>query len=183
MMIMLWGIQPERSSACYYLLVYSVVSSYPFLCCMSWAMTTSLLLLHDSRTIWILALTLAFFVKLPVYSALLTTTCSRWGTIIRFHSSCWSAPQVRSLRHLSFEVVRSSVSLSLFDIISIFGMVIGSAIVTMQSDGKSLVAYSSICHMNFLSLLLLTSCSLGKSFQWLWCWGMQLLLAWCSECS
>jgi len=29
-MILLWGLQPERSSAFFYLMVYSVVSSYPF---------------------------------------------------------------------------------------------------------------------------------------------------------
>jgi len=61
--------------------------------------------------------------------------------------------------------VMTQTSLSLFEILSIGGMVIGSTIATTQSDGKRLVAYSSICHMNFLSLLVLTACSLGKRFR------------------
>jgi len=67
MMILLWGMQPERSSAFFFLMIYSVVSSYPFFCCMAFCMSRSILLLHHSSTALIVALTLAFFVKLPIY--------------------------------------------------------------------------------------------------------------------
>ena len=165
MMILLWGIQPERSSAFFYLMVYSVVASYPFLVCMSLGMSTSILLIHHSRSALFVALTLAFFVKLPIYLLHLWlpkahVEAPSLGSIILagllLKLGAWG------IFRLSW--VTSQVSLSFFEILSIVGMVIGSALATLQSDGKRLVAYSSICHMNFLSLMVLSSCSLGKSF-------------------
>jgi len=110
-------------------------------------------------------LTLAFFVKLPIYLLHLWlpkahVEAPSLGSIILagllLKLGAWGIFRLR--------FVTSQIRLSLFEILSIVGMVIGSALATMQRDGKRLVAYSSICHMNFLSLLVLSSCSLGKSF-------------------
>ena len=164
MMILLWGMQPERSSAFFYLMVYSVMSSYPFFCCMALCIPTSILLLAHSRTVWFVALTLAFFVKLPIYLLHLWlpkahVEAPSLGSIILagllLKLGAWGIFRLRFV---------TPVIMSSFEILSIVGMVLGSALAIMQRDGKRFVAYSSICHMNFLSLLVLSSCSLGKRF-------------------
>jgi len=45
---------------------------------------------------------------------------------------------------------------------SVLGIVLGVLICSFQRDGKALVAYSSIAHMNFLALLLLINRSFAK---------------------
>jgi len=46
--------------------------------------------------------------------------------------------------------------------LALMGMVVGSLVCSFQRDGKAIVAYSSIAHINFLLLLLVINYSLGK---------------------
>jgi NADH:ubiquinone oxidoreductase subunit 4 (subunit M) len=63
------------------------------------------------------------------------------------------------LRMLSFF---NYMTVYLLVFISLMGIVIGSLVCSFQRDGKAIVAYSSIAHMNFLLLLLVINFSLGK---------------------
>jgi len=46
--------------------------------------------------------------------------------------------------------------------LALIGIVVGSLVCSFQRDGKAIVAYSSIAHMNFLLLLLVINYSIGK---------------------
>lgn len=52
--------------------------------------------------------------------------------------------------------------ISVLFLFSVLGIVLGVLICSFQRDGKALVAYSSIAHMNFLALLLLINRSFAK---------------------
>jgi len=46
--------------------------------------------------------------------------------------------------------------------LALIGIVVGSLVCSFQRDGKAIVAYSSIAHINFLLLLLVMNYSIGK---------------------
>jgi len=52
--------------------------------------------------------------------------------------------------------------ISILFLFSVLGIVLGVLICSFQSDGKALVAYSSVAHINFLALLLLINRRFAK---------------------
>jgi len=63
-----------------------------------------------------------------------------------------------------FSALFSGGVLVLVEVLSVGGILLGCFFACFQRDGKRLVAFSSICHINFLGLVLFFSSSLGKSF-------------------
>ena len=76
-LVLLWGYQPERLQASFYLILYTIAASFPLLICILtiYSMTNSLFMptiiltanpYAICPTIWVLVIT-AFLVKLPIY--------------------------------------------------------------------------------------------------------------------
>jgi len=111
----------------------------------------------------ILFLLLAFIVKFPVYFFHLwlpkahveAPTYARVilaGLLLKLGS----AGVLRMLFLFNF------AGIYLLLLCSLMGMVVGALVCSFQRDGKAIVAYSSIAHMNFLLLLLVMNYSVGK---------------------
>ena len=158
-----WGYQVERLAASFYLLVYAFVCSLPFLVIVLWLLSGSTLV----GVLWILGPTgglstvirmglgLAFMVKLPIFLLHL-----------------W-LPKAHVEAPTGGRVLLAGLLLKLggYGILRLLGrphLVLGATVVmvgligtgmppligTFQSDSKSLVAYSSVGHINLLAVTL-----------------------------
>nr|UBK11848.1 NADH dehydrogenase subunit 4 [Ovalona pulchella] len=178
LLIMGWGYQPERISASYYLLFYTLVASLPMLLAIFWLSktvgslnffllnTASWMSSNESKVMWLNSffsedlcvsslmfwvLIAAFLVKMPMYlvhlwlpsahveapvagSMMLAGVLLKLGGygLIRIYDFAYS------------QVVNFSESLM---VLGLLGGFIASFICLMQTDVKSLVAYSSVAHM------------------------------------
>jgi len=163
-MILIDGVQIEKLSAATYLLFYALGCSLPFLLTIfivSWTGVNYFEGVYSMELI--IFLLLAFIVKFPVYFFHL------W--LPKAHVEAPTYARV-ILAGLLLKLGRAGLLriLFLFSYASIYilvffaliGIVVGSLICSFQRDGKAMVAYSSIAHMNFLLLLLLMNYSVGK---------------------
>nr|YP_009905720.1 NADH dehydrogenase subunit 4 [Ochetellus glaber]QGW36339.1 NADH dehydrogenase subunit 4 [Ochetellus glaber] len=174
-LIIYWGVNPERLSAGFYLMLYTMFISLPFLVYIFWFLNQfgtfnmNLMLIYvndyDINFFDYLMIFSAFFIKLPIYmfhvwlpkahveapvygSMVLAAVLLKLGTygLIRllmiFIYSC-----------IYFNYLVFSVSL-------VGSFVIG-LVCLIQIDLKSLVAYSSVVHMNFLLMSMMTMMKLG----------------------
>merc|ERR1712212_160325 len=160
-LILLFGYQPEKLSATYYLLLYTVVCSAPFL---FFTVAASGNLVSGLASLPPLARTLvclSFMVKSPMY------TLHSW--LPKAHVE---APLVGSIllagvilklgRYglLLLSPFLSSYS-SLFIYLTLLGGIVCSSLCCRSWDNKSLVAYSSVVHMGVVTLGALGGTELG----------------------
>nr|YP_009471798.1 NADH dehydrogenase subunit 4 [Haemaphysalis japonica]AVI15567.1 NADH dehydrogenase subunit 4 [Haemaphysalis japonica]UNO53984.1 NADH dehydrogenase subunit 4 [Haemaphysalis japonica] len=159
MMIFGWGSQPERLQAGIYMLMYTLFGSLPLLVTMLIFKKTSLMYLFIEWQeikigIYFFLMILGFLVKIPVFffhlwlpkahveapisgSMILAGVLLKLGIygIFRFKSFYF------------FEILNFSYLLM---ILSIWGSVMVSIYCLFQTDIKSLIAYSSVCHMGIV---------------------------------
>uniref|UniRef100_A0AAT9FF24 NADH-ubiquinone oxidoreductase chain 4 n=1 Tax=Haemaphysalis megaspinosa TaxID=1155002 RepID=A0AAT9FF24_9ACAR len=159
MMIFGWGSQPERLQAGIYMLMYTLFGSLPLLVTMLIFKKTSLMYLFIEWQeikigIYFFLMMLGFLVKIPVFffhlwlpkahveapisgSMILAGVLLKLGIygIFRFKSFYF------------FEILNFSYLLM---ILSIWGSVMVSIYCLFQTDIKSLIAYSSVCHMGIV---------------------------------
>uniref|UniRef100_A0AAT9FFC0 NADH-ubiquinone oxidoreductase chain 4 n=1 Tax=Haemaphysalis megaspinosa TaxID=1155002 RepID=A0AAT9FFC0_9ACAR len=159
MMIFGWGSQPERLQAGIYMLMYTLFGSLPLLVTMLIFKKTSLMYLFIEWQeikigIYFFFMMLGFLVKIPVFffhlwlpkahveapisgSMILAGVLLKLGIygIFRFKSFYF------------FEILNFSYLLM---ILSIWGSVMVSIYCLFQTDIKSLIAYSSVCHMGIV---------------------------------
>lgn len=152
-LVLLFGYQPEKLSACSYLLVYTVVGGLPllfFIRAYSFCCITVLSQLNSGLAVYLVSL--AFFVKSPLYY---------------FHS--W-LPKAHTEAPLFGSIILAGVMLkiggygilllapcfssqmTIFFYLSLLGTVVCSFICLRHWDSKTLVAYSSVVHMGVVSL-------------------------------
>jgi NADH-ubiquinone oxidoreductase chain 4 len=150
--IFLWGTQPERSIAFLSLVGYSLISVLPLLGLLS--------LLHLSHLASFLLVTrlcsfllvAGFLIKLPLFlvhywlpkahvEAPTVGSILLAGLLLKL--GCWG------LFRLSF-----FLKFIFIESLSILGIILGSILSLHQSDIKSLVAFRSVCHINFSLLAL-----------------------------
>nr|ADN52150.1 NADH dehydrogenase subunit 4 [Loa loa] len=161
-----YGRQVEKISACYYLVFYTLFFGMPYLFLYSHVFYFFNLVYYDFFVSFefIFLLSLCFLVKFPVYFLHV------WLPKVHVEAPT-SASMILAgvmLKLGGVGVYRISKSLNFFGIELLFfffliSMVFCSFICMVQSDCKSLAAYSSICHMGFVLLSQVSMVYYGKS--------------------
>nr|WAP90820.1 NADH dehydrogenase subunit 4 [Neofoleyellides sp. XM-2022] len=161
-----YGYQVEKISACYYLVFYTLFFSFPFLFLYNFLSFFFNFVYFDFFMSYefVFFLSLCFLVKFPIYFLHV------WLPKVHVESPT-SVSMVLAgvmLKLGGVGIYRICKSMNFFGLevwffISLLGMIIGSFVCIFQVDLKSLVAYSSICHMNFVLLSQVSMVYYGKS--------------------
>ncbi len=164
LIIFLWGTQPERLGAIYYLFLYALTSSLPFLIVLGLLKDSlNYVFLCGTRGLLFWGLVLGFIVKTPLY-----------GFHLWLPKAHVEAPSLGSVVLAGLLLKLGTFGLCLllflsfnfyfwgFEWLAILGIFVGGFVCCFQRDGKSLVAYSSVCHINFLVVVLLSYFVMGK---------------------
>nr|QBM08167.1 NADH dehydrogenase subunit 4 [Magicicada septendecim] len=156
--IMGWGYQPERVSASYYLLFYTLFASFPMLISIMYMysinMNNVMMLMSSNNKFIYLGMTLAFMIKVPLFmfhfwlpkahveapvsgSMILAGILLKLGTygLIR-------VMYIMPMMFANYSFIWISISL--------MGGIMISLSCMMQIDMKSMIAYSSVAHMSLV---------------------------------
>ena len=178
LLIIIWGYQPERLQAGTYLILYTISASLPFLLRIlliirsNGHLNINLLFIGfpleaPLTLLWSLQLSIAFLVKLPLYSTHLWLPKAHVeapvaGSIILagilLKLGVYGLLRICSI----FPQITNSLLFIILPI-RILGAVITRLICLRQTDFKSLIAYSSVGHMGLLARGLFSR----------FCWGWQ----------
>nr|BDH80291.1 NADH dehydrogenase subunit 4 [Moina macrocopa] len=174
LLVLGWGYQPERVSASYYLLFYTLtaslplliglISAYDYFCSLDYFIffVESMVEPFTFSSPFFVILILAFMVKMPVYffhlwlpkahvEAPVAGSMILAGVLLKLGG-------YGLIRLFMFSEDNMLESFSWLTTLSIFGAILGSLICLRQTDVKSLVAYSSVAHM----ALVLMGLSMGS---------------------
>nr|DAC76761.1 TPA_asm: NADH dehydrogenase subunit 4 [Pseudomyrmex feralis] len=175
MMIVYWGSNPERVSASFYLLVYMLLISLPLLFYIYYIMNeygSLMFMMYESMGELIkgwwdyLIMMGAFFIKLPVYlfhvwlpkahvEAPVYGSMILAGVLLKLGGY----GLYRMVVFMKFCPLNHNIFISM----SLIGGILISFLSMIQVDMKSLVAYSSVVHMNLMLASFLTLMTLGWS--------------------
>jgi len=176
LLIILWGNQPERKTARFYIIIYTVTASLPILIIIlkliviNFHINLTLINLKIPTTInqsirWII-LIIVFMVKLPLFSlhiwlpkahveapvagsivlAAILLKLGGYG-IIRINKLIH-----QQLRHKSYTIIS----------VAIIGAIVTNTICLRQTDLKALIAYSSVGHIGLLIIRSLSNSKIGQ---------------------
>nr|AWN56227.1 NADH dehydrogenase subunit 4 [Dorymyrmex brunneus] len=174
-LIIYWGINPERVSAGFYLMMYTLFISLPLMIYLFWwfkelntfnmILMTYELINFDLMFMDYIIMFSAFFIKLPIYlfhvwlpkahveapvygSMVLAAVLLKLGTYGLIRLMMMFVLGCMKYNYLLFSV-------------SLVGSLMVGVLCLVQIDLKSLVAYSSVVHMNFLLCSMMTMFKLG----------------------
>nr|AJY78501.1 NADH dehydrogenase subunit 4 [Cucullaea labiata] len=177
-LIISWGYQPERLQAGKYLMIYTLVSSLPFLGVLAWIYSEACSLFMwgwfmslSSVMVWGVVLA-PFLVKSPMYGvhlwlpkAHVEAPVAGSMLLAGLTLKLGGYGIMRVSESFSFSVSGLSCSLSCG---LLWGAVVTAAVCLRQADIKSLVAYSSVSHMGLVVVGILSGS--------IWGWGGALVL-------
>nr|YP_133884.1 NADH dehydrogenase subunit 4 [Spadella cephaloptera]AAT08479.1 NADH dehydrogenase subunit 4 [Spadella cephaloptera] len=150
-MIFYFGYQPEKLQACVYFCLYTVVCSLPLLLTIIW--NTKSIFLFTGFSVPVMALTLAFMVKTPMF--FLHIWLPKAHVEAPVAGSMVLAAILLKLGSFGFLLlgtqVWNSVVLLVFLYLSLSGMVLCALSCIRSNDLKSLIAYSSVVHMGVVT--------------------------------
>nr|YP_010329436.1 NADH dehydrogenase subunit 4 [Haemaphysalis kitaokai]UNO53880.1 NADH dehydrogenase subunit 4 [Haemaphysalis kitaokai] len=159
MMIFGWGSQPERLQAGFYMLMYTLFGSVPMLTMILIFKKTSLMYLYMEfqnfeMGLLFVFLILGFMVKIPVFffhlwlpkahvEAPISGSMILAGVLLKLG--------IYGIFRFKWFFLKELILMSHFlMVVSIWGSVIISIFCLFQVDIKSLIAYSSVCHMGIV---------------------------------
>nr|QNT26851.1 NADH dehydrogenase subunit 4 [Trigonopterus tounensis] len=178
LLIIGWGVQPERISAGVYLLFYTLFFSFPmmlvlfYLYSVMYTLEFCFMVAVDSLILY-LCLNMVFFVKMPMFflhlwlpkahvEAPISGSMILAGVLLKMGGY--------GLMRVMKIFVQVGVKFNLyFIVISLLGGVVVSLMCLRQSDMKMLIAYSSVSHMGLVTSGILTFNNLGY-------WGALVLM-------
>nr|AKS03970.1 NADH dehydrogenase subunit 4 [Spadella cephaloptera] len=150
-MIFYFGYQPEKLQACTYFCLYTVVCSLPLLLTIIW--NPKSIFLFSGLGTPIIALTLAFMVKTPMF--FLHIWLPKAHVEAPVAGSMVLAAILLKLGSFGFLLLGSqfsnSIVLNVFMYMSICGMTLCAISCIRSNDMKSLIAYSSVVHMGVVT--------------------------------
>nr|YP_009679850.1 NADH dehydrogenase subunit 4 [Timarete posteria]QDH12172.1 NADH dehydrogenase subunit 4 [Timarete posteria] len=175
MMILFLGYQPERIQAATYMLLYTVAASLPLFISiiflymknnhLNFFFMNTTLPQTPNAMIWSITISLAFMVKMPIYSVHLWlpkahVEAPTAGSMI-LAALLLKLGGFGLLRLLSsFPLLMHPITPVMFAITS-WGAAITALLTVRQTDFKSLIAYSSVAHMSMTLASMLTMSKWG----------------------
>nr|YP_009420863.1 NADH dehydrogenase subunit 4 [Cerastoderma edule]ASQ40447.1 NADH dehydrogenase subunit 4 [Cerastoderma edule] len=185
-MILGWGHQPERLQACVSFALYTVVGSLPMLVIICWVWSLyksdSMVLIQYTPTLsskstmfWLMLIT-CFFIKLPVFGvhgwlpkahveAPVAGSMILAGVLLKFGG--YGLMKMLSCFKWDSNMLLSEVIMA----VSVWGALCSAMICAVQSDLKSLIAYSSVSHMGLVVVGVFSCSGFG------WCMALLMMVA------
>nr|YP_004021071.1 NADH dehydrogenase subunit 4 [Solenopsis geminata]ADP01778.1 NADH dehydrogenase subunit 4 [Solenopsis geminata] len=175
-LIIYWGGNMERLSASYYLMMYMLLISFPLLIyimkiylfslSLKFSLVSMIMYMYDYSLGGFLMIYLAFYIKMPMYIVHIWLPKAHveapvYGSMI-LAGVLLKMGSYGLIRLLEVFIYMSMKFNYLILSLSIIGSVMVSMLCLIQVDMKSLVAYSSVVHMNMMLCALMTMYKLGS---------------------
>nr|YP_003433820.1 NADH dehydrogenase subunit 4 [Flaccisagitta enflata]BAI68186.1 NADH dehydrogenase subunit 4 [Flaccisagitta enflata] len=162
MMIFFFGYQPEKMQASMYLLVYTVLASLPLLLIFCSNSKYLLFMSHMSHSWYVMALTLGFMVKTPLY--LVHVWLPKAHVEAPVGGSMVLAGVLLKLGSYGLMLMCPTVKnelLMVYVYLSLLGAIFCSYMCLLSYDMKSLIAYSSVVHMGVVTMGVVSGFEMG----------------------
>jgi NADH-ubiquinone oxidoreductase chain 4 len=154
-----WGYSPERLQASFYIVFYTIVVSFPFLIYIIiiepsiFSIKFRSIYIYEMDKFWWFFLFIVFLVKLPTYGVHLWLPKAHVeapvsGSIV-LAGVLLKLGGYGMFRFSFMCKIQLQFSIGYFISIGLVGRLVRCFLCIRQSDLKSLVAYSSVCHMGF----------------------------------
>ena len=161
-MIFFYGYQPEKLQARIYLLMYTVVTSLPFLLLICRNKPYLHFIEHQGFYWYVLALTMGFIVKTPLY--LVHVWLPKAHVEAPLAGSIVLAGVLLKLGRYGVMLICPGVArrvLIMYVFLTLLGSIYCSFICLLSYDIKSLIAYSSVVHIGVVTLGVVRGVEIG----------------------